>query len=102
MGSAQSYKVSPTSKFARAHLRYDGSHQPLEVAFGTQADMQAAFKASHQARFGFTTPKRAVEFEMISVEAIGATGEHAVTDFAKNTGKPPVVVPLFRTALRLS
>ncbi|WP_103334324.1 hydantoinase B/oxoprolinase family protein [Pseudotabrizicola formosa] len=56
---------------ARAHLRYDGSHQPLEVAFGEAADMKAAFEAAHQARFGFSSPERAVLFEILAVEAIG-------------------------------
>ncbi|MCF8484046.1 MAG: hydantoinase B/oxoprolinase family protein [Rhodobacteraceae bacterium] len=56
---------------ARAHLRYDGSHQPLEVPFGTADAMKAAFEATHQARFGFTSPERGVLFEMLAVEAIG-------------------------------
>ncbi|MFN4128865.1 MAG: hydantoinase B/oxoprolinase family protein, partial [Paracoccaceae bacterium] len=56
---------------ARAHLRYDGSHQPLEVAFDEAPAMQAAFEAAHQARFGFASPERAVLFEMLAVEAIG-------------------------------
>ncbi|ALG91036.1 MULTISPECIES: hydantoinase B/oxoprolinase family protein [Actibacterium] len=60
---------------ARAHLRYEGSHQTLEVPFGPPADMQAAFEAVHQKRFGFTSPERALFFDMVSVEAIGETGE---------------------------
>ncbi|MFN4155618.1 MAG: hydantoinase B/oxoprolinase family protein [Paracoccaceae bacterium] len=56
---------------ARAHLRYDGSHQPLEVAFDDAAAMQVAFEAAHLARFGFASPERAVLFEMLAVEAIG-------------------------------
>ncbi|MFN7224691.1 MAG: hydantoinase B/oxoprolinase family protein [Paracoccaceae bacterium] len=56
---------------ARAHLRYDGSHQPIEVGFAEPAVMQAAFEAAHQARFGFTSPERALMFEMLAVEAIG-------------------------------
>ena len=56
---------------ARAHLRYDGSHQALEVPFGPAEDMAEAFAAAHQARFGFVSPERAVLFEMLAVEAIG-------------------------------
>lgn len=56
---------------ARAHLRYDGSHQALEVPFGDTAAMTAAFEAAHQARFGFTSPERGILFEMLAVEAIG-------------------------------
>ena len=58
---------------ARAHLRYDGSHQPLEVPFGTPSQMQTAFEAAHQQRFGFTSPERAILFDMLSAEAIGGT-----------------------------
>ena len=59
----------------QAHLRYDGSHQALEVAFGTTTEMQAAFETSHKQRFGFTSPERAILFEMLSAEAVGKTGE---------------------------
>ncbi|TCP44288.1 hydantoinase B/oxoprolinase family protein [Rhodovulum marinum] len=60
---------------ARAHLRYEGSHQTLEVPFGTPEQMQAAFEETHLARFGFTSPERALFFDMLDVEAIGETGE---------------------------
>ncbi|WP_372604125.1 hydantoinase B/oxoprolinase family protein [Actibacterium sp.] len=54
-----------------AHLRYDGSHQTLEVPFGAPGQMQADFEAGHQARFGFTSPERALFIDMLAVEAIG-------------------------------
>ncbi len=60
---------------ARAHLRYEGSHQPLEVAFGSAAEMQSAFEDVHKQRFGFISPERGLLFDMLSVEAIGETGE---------------------------
>ncbi|MGR3647859.1 MAG: hydantoinase B/oxoprolinase family protein [Shimia sp.] len=60
---------------ARAHLRYDGSHQLLEVAFGTMTEMQAAFEEVHKQRFGFISPERGLLFDMLSAEAIGETGE---------------------------
>jgi len=59
----------------QAYLRYDGSHQALEVPFGDVASMQEAFEAAHKQRFGFTSPERAIFFEMVSAEAIGETGE---------------------------
>ena len=63
---------------ARAHLRYEGSHQPLEVAFGDRRPRCApAFEAAHLARFGFTSPERAVQIEMVAVEAIGGAGAGA-------------------------
>jgi 5-oxoprolinase (ATP-hydrolysing) len=54
-----------------AHLRYDGSHQSLPVPFGDGEAMSRAFAAAHQARFGFTSPERAILFEMLAVEAEG-------------------------------
>ena len=59
---------------ARAHLRYAGSHQSLELNFGPVAQMQADFEALHIARFGFASPERELMFEMLAVEAIGAGG----------------------------
>ncbi len=71
----------------RAHLHYDGSHQTLEVAFGTAAAMLADFEASHLARFGFTSPDRAVLFDMLAAEAIGKTG--GIPDEAAPDGLRP-------------
>ncbi len=58
---------------ARAHLRYEGSHQALEVPLGAAGEMAAAFAAAHEARFGFAAPDRALLIEMITIEAIGET-----------------------------
>ncbi len=69
---------------AKVHLRYDGSHQALEVPWGSVDEMKAAFEEAHRARFGFASPERAVLYEMVSVEAIGATGEAPA---AMETGK---------------
>lgn len=74
---------------ARAHLRYEGSHQPLEVAFGTTEEMRARFEAVHKQRFGFISPERALLFDMLSVEAIGTTGE-APSAGAMGTEDAPV------------
>ena len=73
---------------ARAHLRYEGSHQALEVPFGSRSEMLAAFEEAHRARFGFASPERAVLFEMISVEAIGATGEAPHPIRTEGDGRP--------------
>lgn len=54
----------------QAHLRYDGSHQPLAVPFGDVSAMKTAFEVAHQQRFGFTSPERGILFDMVSVEAI--------------------------------
>ena len=57
----------------RAHLRYDGSHQALDVPFGPPAALQSAFEALHRARFGFISPERDLLFEMLSAEAVSET-----------------------------
>ena len=67
-----------------AHLRYDGQHQSLPVPFADRADMEAAFAAAHQARFGFTSPERGVLFEMLAVEAEG--GGAVLPDMSPGTG----------------
>ncbi|MEP3332692.1 hydantoinase B/oxoprolinase family protein [Sedimentitalea sp.] len=58
-----------------AHLRYDGSHQALEVPFGDTDTMQAAFEDAHRNRFGFISPEREIQFEIVAAEAIGDTGQ---------------------------
>ncbi|GAA6181802.1 hydantoinase B/oxoprolinase family protein [Shimia sp. NS0008-38b] len=67
--------VQQVTTEARAHLRYEGSHQPLEVPFGSVDSMQAAFEEVHKQRFGFISPERGLLFDMLSAEAIGETGE---------------------------
>jgi len=69
--------ISHITVQSTAHLRYDGSHQALEVPFGSIADMQRAFETAHQLRFGFTSPERDILFEMLSLEAIGGSGQDA-------------------------
>ncbi|MDG2341203.1 MAG: hydantoinase B/oxoprolinase family protein, partial [Paracoccaceae bacterium] len=75
LGEVRSQGVSGVETDLKAHLRYDGSHQALEVTFGSAADMLSAFNDAHQTRFGFVSPERPVLFEMLSAEAIGLTGE---------------------------
>jgi len=59
----------------RAHLRYDGSHQTLEVPFADVRYMQSDFEAAHQSRFGFVSPERGIIIDMVAAEAVGDTGE---------------------------
>ena len=93
----------------RAHLRYDGSYQTLEVPFGPPDDMQKSFDAQHLQRFGFTSPERALFIDMISAEAIGETGEVPRTLPCDGDGQPvdkvsvtfmdgPQNVPLYKRA----
>ncbi|MEM9105406.1 MAG: hydantoinase B/oxoprolinase family protein [Pseudomonadota bacterium] len=55
----------------RAHLRYSGSHQTLEVSFGSPQEMHQRFDAAHRARYGFASPSRELIIDMLSAEAIG-------------------------------
>ena len=75
MQEVQAQGVARVRCVEQAFLHYEGSHQSLEVPFGTVDDMQTAFEAAHKQRFGFISPERAIMFEMVSAEAIGETGE---------------------------
>ena len=79
---------------ARAHLRYSGSHQTLEVPFGTAAGMKDAFTTLHETRFGFANPDRALLIEMLSVEAIGTTDDaEAPVPAGSHSGDPLAHLP---------
>ena len=47
----------------RAFLRHKGSHQALELDFGTEADLRDRFKVAHKARYGFDGGDRELIFE---------------------------------------
>ncbi|AWB49502.1 5-oxoprolinase [Gemmobacter aquarius] len=79
----------------RAHLRYDGSHQPLEVPYGPPAAMQAAFEAAHLARFGFISPERGLLYEMLAVEAIGGGSPLPETPLAPCETRAKAVLPVW-------
>ena len=60
-----------------AHIRTDGSHQSLPVAYGSEAEMRAGFDAAHQQRFGFIPSYQRLIIELLTSEAVGTTGEAA-------------------------
>ncbi len=76
---------------ARAHLRYQGSHQALEVDFGSQAELRARFDAAHKSRYGFVSPDRALVIEALAVEAIGGASEVADAESALTDTSPAPV-----------
>ncbi|MEO1065792.1 MAG: hydantoinase B/oxoprolinase family protein [Pseudomonadota bacterium] len=80
-----------------AHLKYAGSHQSLEVPFGTVGSMTEAFNEAHHARFGFSSPQRKLIFDMVSTEAIGRNAD--ISDTAKEDQKTDggaiISVPMF-------
>jgi 5-oxoprolinase (ATP-hydrolysing) len=43
------------------------------VPFGDAEALRYGFEAAHRARFGFVSPDRELVFDMLEVEAIGAT-----------------------------
>ncbi len=55
----------------RAHVRYAGTDVPLEVAWGSAAEMRARFEDAHRRRYGFLMPDRGLAIEALAVEAVG-------------------------------
>ncbi len=76
--SGQGIPDSAISVVRTAHIRPQGSHQALGVPFGSPDRMRADFEAAHQQRFGFVPEARELIIDLLTSEAIGATGE-AVT-----------------------
>lgn len=81
--AGQGVSPSDISVLTMAHVRTDGAHQTLEVPFGAPSDMAQAFEVAHQQRFGFVPEYAHLIIDLLTSEAIGATGE-AVT-LADNT-----------------
>ncbi|EQB14678.1 hydantoinase B/oxoprolinase family protein [Novosphingobium lindaniclasticum] len=55
---------------ARVHLRYQGTDTSIAVALDDRGAMSEAFDRAHFARFGFSTPGRALVVDSIEVEVI--------------------------------
>ncbi len=89
----QGVAVAMVTVVQRAHLKYAGSHQSLEIEFGSEQEMRARFHQAHQARFGFSFDCRALMFDLLSVEAIGETArvEHSITGPVTDSDEPDVV-----------
>ena len=83
---------------ARVHLRYDGSHQSLPVPMDEMDTARDAFEAGHKARFGFTSPDRAIFIEMIDVEAMGETGRVALPARPRGDGRAEAWAPVYGDA----
>lgn len=75
----------------RAHLRYRGSHQALEVDFGSDAELRERFDEAHRSRYGFSAEERELIFEALSVEAIGGAADIADQRLAEVDGAPEPV-----------
>lgn len=79
----------------RAYLRYDGSYQALDVAFGPVDQMRRDFETSHLARFGFTSPERGILFDMLASEAIGDARDLPATAQFGTQGEPLAQLPMY-------
>ncbi len=75
---AQGIEDADITTVLSAHIRTDGAHQTLEVPFGTPEHMTDSFNAAHKTRFGFVPENADLIIDLLTAEAIGATGE-AVT-----------------------
>lgn len=59
---------------ARARLRFEGSDSLLAISIADPADMDAAFRALHRQRFGYSHADTPIVTEALSVEASGVGG----------------------------
>jgi 5-oxoprolinase (ATP-hydrolysing) len=73
--AGQGIAADEISIVTMAHIRPDGAQQTLVVPFGAPVDMAAAFEAAHQQRFGFIPQGARLLIDILTAEAIGATGE---------------------------
>jgi len=72
-----------------AHIRPDGAQQTLEVPFGTMREMTHAFETAHLQRFGFVPENASLLIDVLTAEAIGATGENVTLPDTGKTSSPP-------------
>lgn len=73
---------------AAAHIRTAGAHQALPIAYGSPDEMCAAFREAHRSRFGYSPSGADLVVELITVEAILATGVAAATNVINESGAP--------------
>lgn len=87
----QGSEASDVTCVIRALLRYSGSHQTLEVEFGSEQKMREAFETAHRSLYGFADSERQVNFETLTVEAIGARPNLPETRAKRAIGTPEPV-----------
>ena len=73
----QGINPAQISQLRTAHIRTEGSHQSLPIAFSTEQSMRRDFKLAHTKRFGFAPKYDRLIIEMLTSEAVGSTGETA-------------------------
>ncbi len=85
---SQGVDNSATTVIKRVQLRYPGSFLPLEVTFGTEAEMRQRFEEAHQLRYGFSAGDRDMVIESLGAEAIGTTDSPAENVATLTQGMP--------------
>lgn len=76
-----------------ARLKVAGTDAALEVPFGTQSQMRAAFADAHRQRFGFDVPDRPLVVESLSAEAVAASGEKLADAAVDEPADQPAPTP---------
>ncbi|WP_324828450.1 hydantoinase B/oxoprolinase family protein [Qipengyuania zhejiangensis] len=69
----------------RARLRFEGSDSVIAVECGDAGAMDAAFRAQHRQRFGYSDAEARIIVEALSVEASGSSGGLVHADAAPET-----------------
>lgn len=78
-----------------AHIRTPGSHQTLPVPFGPREAMRAGFDAAHRQRFGFVPAYDDLVIDLLTAEAVGATGEDASLSPTARAADPATTARMF-------
>lgn len=78
-----------------AHVRTTGSHLPLPVAFGSQAELKERFDLAHQQRFGFVPSYETLILDALVSEATGQTGETVQLNSEKAAEKTSETAQMF-------
>ena len=73
--SSQGIDPAQISIVQTAHVRPSGAQQTLDVPFASAEEMRKTFEKAHQQRFGFVPKEASLVIDVLSAEAIGATGE---------------------------
>jgi 5-oxoprolinase (ATP-hydrolysing) len=80
--------ASEISLTRRVHLRYEGTDTPLQVPYGSLAQMTEAFERAYLTRFSFLMPGKPVVVEAVSVEAAVAGRTAVAPDLAASHPQP--------------
>ncbi len=78
-----------------AHVRTEGAHQTIAVPYGTPGEIRAAYAKAHQQRFGFVPDTDGLILDLLTAEAIGATGEEVTRPDGAETGGAPATARMY-------